>query len=157
MTQTPSTRVAWALATWFGCGYSPLAPGTAGSLGAIPLYLAVAQAGRWGVGLAAACVTAGGVWAAEAVARNLRKKDPQVVVIDEVAGLLVTMLAFDHVTLTSLGAGFVVFRLLDALKPGPIRWLEKWPGGWGIVMDDVGAGAVGAALLFTWTRVVGPF
>ena len=113
--------------------------------------------GAGGVGLAAACVTAGGVWAAEAVARDLRKKDPQVVVIDEVAGLLVTMLAFDHVTLTSLGAGFVVFRLLDALKPGPIRWLEKWPGGWGIVMDDVGAGAVGAALLFTWTRVVGPF
>src|SRR5262249_29166807 len=85
--------VAWTLATWFGCGCIPRAPGTAGAIGAIPLYLAAAHAGgRTAVALTACVVTLAGVWAASVVAREVGKKDPQIVVIDEVAGMLVTML-----------------------------------------------------------------
>lgn len=140
-------KVAWALATWFGCGLVPRAPGTMGTLGAIPLYLLVAQAGRLAVVGAAVAITGIGVWASTLVARELGKKDPQVVVIDEVAGLLVTMSAVPAVSWQSVLAGFVAFRLLDMTKPWPIRRLEGLPGGWGIVLDDVAAGAIAAGLL----------
>src|SRR5580692_11221868 len=94
----PVLRFAWAIATWFGCGLVPKAPGTMGSLGAIPLYLLVARLGRPGVAIAALVVTAAGIWASSVVARELGKKDPQLVVVDEVAGLLVTMLPMGQVT-----------------------------------------------------------
>ncbi len=140
-------KVAWAIATWFGCGYVPRAPGTMGTLGAIPLYLLVAPRGPAGVAVAAAVVTGVGVWAASVVARDLNKKDPQIVVVDEVAGLLVTMLPMREVTWLGVVVGFVLFRLFDTLKPWPIRRLEALPGGWGIVLDDVGAGIAGAAVM----------
>lgn len=140
-------RIAWTLATWFGSGLSPIAPGTAGSLGAIPLYVMVIRGGRPAVAVAALVTTAVGVWASTRVARRLERKDPQVVVIDEVAGMLVTMLPFDSFSLRGLLVGFVLFRLFDAIKPWPIRKLERLPEGWGIVLDDIAAGAVSAALL----------
>ncbi len=140
-------NVAWALATWFGCGLIPRAPGTMGALGAIPLYLLVAQGGRIVVVAAAAAVTAIGVWASAVVARELGKKDPQIVVIDEVAGMLVTMAPVPHPSWPTVVAGFVAFRVLDMTKPWPIRRIEGLPGGWGIVLDDVAAGAIGAGLL----------
>jgi phosphatidylglycerophosphatase A len=140
-------RVAWVIATWFGCGMVPKAPGTAGAAGAIPLYLAVARYGRPGVGAAAAVVTAAGIWASTIVARDLAKKDPQIVVVDEVAGMLVTMLPMEHVTWRSVFVGFVLFRLFDMTKPWPIRKLEALPEGWGIVLDDVMAGVFGAAVM----------
>jgi phosphatidylglycerophosphatase A len=138
-------KAAWAIGTWFGCGLSPRAPGTMGTLGAIPLYLLVARAGQAGTAAAALIVTAVGVWAASVVARDLGKKDPQVVVIDEVAGFLVTMLPVRELSWAAIGIGFLVFRGLDILKPWPVRRLEDLPGGWGIVMDDVAAGLLGAA------------
>ncbi|HEY3816626.1 MAG TPA: phosphatidylglycerophosphatase A [Polyangiaceae bacterium] len=140
-------RVAWAIATWFGCGLVPKAPGTMGSLGAIPLYLLVARQGRPGVAVAAAVVTAVGIWAASVVARDLGKKDPQIVVVDEVAGLLVTMLPMREVSWLAVALGFGLFRLFDVLKPWPVRKLEALPGGWGIVLDDIGAGVLGAAVM----------
>jgi phosphatidylglycerophosphatase A len=140
-------RIAWTLATWFGSGLAPVAPGTAGSLGAIPLYVIVIRFGRPGVAIAALLVTAIGVWAATLVSRRLAKKDPQVVVIDEVAGMLVTMLPYDVFSLRGLILGFVLFRILDALKPWPIRQFENYPGGWGIVLDDLAAGAIAATAL----------
>ena len=140
-------KLAWVLSTWFGCGCSPVAPGTAGAIGAIPLYLAVARGGRVGVAAAALAATLVGVWVASVVARELNVKDPQVIVIDEVAGMLVTMVPVHHVSWESLGLGFLLFRVLDATKPGPIRWLERLPGGWGVMMDDVAAGAVAAMVL----------
>ncbi|MGH7271196.1 MAG: phosphatidylglycerophosphatase A family protein [Polyangiaceae bacterium] len=142
------SSIAWTLATWFGCGKVPKAPGTMGTLGAIPLYLAIARvAGRPGVGAAALGVTVVGIWAASVVAHELRTKDPQIVVIDEVAGLLVTMLPIARVSLGATVAGFLLFRLLDVVKPWPVRRLEGLPGGWGIVMDDVGAGVLGACAM----------
>jgi phosphatidylglycerophosphatase A len=140
-------RVAWAIATWFGCGLVPFAPGTAGTLGAIPLYLLVARAGRPGVAAAAAITTLIGVWAASVVARDLGKKDPQVVVVDEVAGFLVTMLPAARIGLAPIAVGFVLFRLFDVVKPWPVRALERLPSGWGIVLDDVGAGVFGACVM----------
>ena len=141
------SKTAWAIATWFGCGLVPKAPGTMGTLGAIPLYLLVARQGQWGVAAAAVVVTGIGVWAASVVARELGKKDPQVVVVDEVAGLLVTMLPVREVSWLAVVLGFALFRLFDVFKPWPIRRFEALPGGWGIVLDDVVAGVLGAAVM----------
>lgn len=141
--------LAWTLATWFGCGRAPIAPGTVGALGALPLYFAALSCGRAGVAVAAIAATLVGVWAAGWVARDLGAEDPQMVVIDEVAGMLVTMIPVAHVSPAAIVVGFVLFRVLDASKPGPIRWFERLPGGWGIVLDDVAAGAIGAAALAT--------
>ena len=142
-----SSKVAWAIATWFGCGLVPKAPGTAGTIGAVPLYLLASRGGRTGVAFTAIAVTLVGVWAASVVARELHKKDPQLVVVDEVAGLLVTMLPVTVPTWRSVAIGFVLFRLLDVVKPWPVRRLESLPAGWGIVLDDVGAGALGALIM----------
>jgi phosphatidylglycerophosphatase A len=118
-----------------------------GTLGAIPLYLLVAREGRLGVGVAALTVTALGIWASSVVARDLGRKDPQVVVVDEVAGLLVTMLPMRQVSWLAVGIGFLLFRTLDIIKPWPVRRFEALPGGWGIVMDDVVAGVFGAGVM----------
>jgi phosphatidylglycerophosphatase A len=140
-------KLARVLALWFGCGKVPVAPGTAGTLGAIPLYLLLRPHGTIAVLAGALVVTAVGVWAADVVARETGLKDPQIVVIDEVSGYLVTMLGAPP-TWTGVIAGFVVFRVLDQWKPFPARLAEKrLPGGWGIVMDDVFAGAWGAIAL----------
>jgi phosphatidylglycerophosphatase A len=142
-----TNRIAWIVATWFGCGLVPKAPGTAGSAGAIPLYLLAIQAGRGGLAAAAIAVTAIGVWAASVVARDLGTKDPQVVVVDEVAGVLITMLPMAHASPRAVIVGFLLFRLLDVVKPWPIRKFEALAGGWGIVMDDVVAGVFGAGVM----------
>jgi phosphatidylglycerophosphatase A len=140
-------RIAWPIATWFGCGLVPKAPGTAGTLGAIPLYLIVLKGGRPGVLLAAIAVTLVGVWAASVVAHDLGQKDPQRVVVDEVAGFLTTMLPMPSASWRTVLIGVCVFRLLDIVKPWPVRSLERLPGGWGIVLDDVAAGVIGAGVM----------
>lgn len=142
-----SSKAAWAIATWFGCGLVPIAPGTAGALGAVPLYLLAVRGGRLGVAAAAVAVTAIGVWASTVVARELHEKDPQLVVVDEVAGLLVTMLPVAAPSWYSVAIGFALFRLFDVVKPWPVRRLESLPSGWGIVLDDVAAGALGAIVM----------
>jgi phosphatidylglycerophosphatase A len=139
--------VAHVWAVWFGCGLFPKAPGTAGTLGAIPLYLLLRPHGVGAVILAAAFLTAIGVWAAGRVARRIGRKDPQIICIDEVAGVFVTWIAAPPTT-KGLIAGVVLFRILDQVKPWPARWAERrLPGGAGIVLDDVFAGLWGAGLL----------
>lgn len=138
--------LAYVLATWFGCGLVPLAPGTAGTLGAIPLYLAVRSYGPLVVLLVAAALAVIGVWAADQVVVHTAQRDPQIVVIDEVVGVLVT-LAASTMSWTSIAFGFVLFRIFDQWKPWPARALEALPGGLGVVMDDVAAGVWGAAVL----------
>jgi phosphatidylglycerophosphatase A len=140
--------VAHVLATWFGCGHVPIAPGTAGTLGAVPLYLALRPYGHVAVAVAAAVLTAVGIWVADIVAKEEGLKDPQLVVIDEVAGVLVT-LAVAPPTWGALAAGVVLFRIFDQTKPWPARTAERrLPGGWGIVLDDVAAGVWGALVLY---------
>jgi len=140
-------KAAWVVATWFGCGFAPKAPGTVGTLGALPLYWLVARWGPAGVGATALSVTLAGVWAASVVVRELADEDPQVVVVDEVAGTLITLLPMAAWSWRAVVVGVLLFRLFDIVKPWPIRKLERLPGGWGVVMDDVGAGVLGAAVM----------
>lgn len=145
--------LAHVLAVWFGCGHVPVAPGTAGTLGAIPLYLLIRGGGPMLVAAVAALITVVGIWASTRLARRLGKKDPQIICIDEVAGVLITLVAAPHTT-AGLITGVVLFRVFDQFKPWPARLAERrLPGGLGIVLDDVFAGLWGAALLVLATRL----
>jgi phosphatidylglycerophosphatase A len=150
---TGSDRIATWLATWFGCGFVPKAPGTAGTIGALPLYFAVAAGGPWAVLAAGLAATVIGIWAAERVVRRLGNHDPQIVVIDEVAGVLITLAAAPR-TFAGIATGVILFRLLDVWKPWPARAAERGlPGGLGVVLDDVFAGAWGAVAIFAARRI----
>jgi len=142
----PREVAAHVLAVWFGCGHVPVAPGLAGTLGAIPLYLLLRPHGLAAVAAAALAVTLAGLWAAGVDERRLGGKDPQIVCIDEVAGVLVTWLAAPPTTVGLL-AGVVLFRIFDQWKPWPARRAEALDGGAGIMLDDVVAGAWGAGVL----------
>lgn len=149
-------RFHYVVATWFGCGFSPIAPGTAGSLGTIPLCLALSHLGMPWVNVALICaLSATGAWSAHAVARHRNDEDPGLVVIDEVAGVLIafTFVMYSSWPFQVLAWG--LFRVLDITKPGPIGTLEHTkPTGLGIMLDDLLAGfvagcvAYGAALVW---------
>jgi phosphatidylglycerophosphatase A len=127
------------LATAFGSGYSPFAPGTAGSaVGLLLFWPLAARPWPWQL---AACVLVFfvGVVAAGRVARSLGVEDPGLVVVDEVAGQWITLIALPFTPAVAL-AGFVLFRVMDVVKPWPARDLERLHGGWGIMADDVMAG-----------------
>jgi phosphatidylglycerophosphatase A len=141
-----SYRLAYILSIWFGCGRFPLMPGTAGTLGAVPLYLLLTRGGPGVVLLGAALITAVGVWSSTLVVRRTGLKDPQIVCIDEVAGVLITLAAAPN-GWKGLLAGVVLFRVFDQFKPFPARRAEGLPEGWGVMMDDVAAGIWGAAIL----------
>jgi phosphatidylglycerophosphatase A len=133
-------KAAFWLALWFGCGLFPGAPGTAGTIGALPLYFLLALGGPPAIAAGAVVLTFVGIWAAGRVALQLNKKDPQVVCIDEVAGVMIA-LAVAPRTFAGIATAVVLFRLTDQVKPWPARMLERrCPGGWGIVLDDVAAG-----------------
>ncbi len=137
------------LATWFGCGYARFAPGTWGSVGAlVPAFLLVSAGWQpWYFLVLAAAATPPAIWASSAAARHVGKKDPSLVVIDEVVGQWVTLAGATTLNWKSWLAAFVLFRAMDILKPPPARQLESLPGGTGIVADDLMAGIYGALLL----------
>jgi phosphatidylglycerophosphatase A len=148
-------RLAHALAVWFGCGLVPVAPGLAGTLGAIPLYLIIRPFGALAVAGAAVVLTAVGVWAAGVVERRLAIKDPQIICIDEVAGVFVTWIVAPP-TWAGLIAGVVLFRIFDQFKPWPARLAERrLPGGLGVMGDDVFAGLWGCVVLLAARRFLG--
>ena len=128
------------LSTWFGCGFAPIAPGTVGSLAAIPLAAFIAWlAGSWALPVVAAAVLAVGIWSTGVYARATSVIDPHEAVIDEVAGQCLTLTVVPLAPLPYL-IGFLLFRAFDVIKPFPIRWLErKLPGGYGIMLDDIAA------------------
>jgi phosphatidylglycerophosphatase A len=134
------------LSVWFGCGHMPVAPGLTGTLGAIPLYLLLRPHGHGALAAAALVVTLVGIWASGRVERRLGRKDPQIVCIDEVAGVLVTWIVAPPTT-RALVAGVIAFRIFDQLKPWPARAAERLGGGAGVMLDDVAAGVWGAAVL----------
>jgi phosphatidylglycerophosphatase A len=135
------------LATGFGTGYAPFAPGTWGSLpGLAAAWLLGRWAGGWAVAGGAVAFALIGVWAADRAAGLLGAKDPRRVVIDEIAGQMVT-LAFLPVAPAVLAAGFVLFRALDVWKPWPADRLEALPGGSGIMADDLMVGLYGNLML----------
>jgi len=149
------TRSAYVLATWFGCGRAPFAPGSVGSIGALPLYFALRPLGPLGLVLAAFVVTAVGVWASNVVVAREANGDPQHVVIDEVAGVLLALAAAPF-TWSGVTAAVVLFRVFDIWKPGPVRIAERrLKAGWGVMMDDVVAGLM-AALVIVALRFLVP-
>jgi phosphatidylglycerophosphatase A len=133
------STAAMLVATALGAGYSPVAPGTAGSLVGLLLFWPLHALGP-GVQLAAlAGVSFLGVWCSTAVAAAVGRKDPGLVVVDEVAGMW-TSLLWVPFTPAAAALAFVAFRVMDVLKPYPARQLEALPGGWGIMCDDLMAG-----------------
>lgn len=128
------------LALGFGSGLAAKAPGTFGTLAAVPLYLLMAQLPlSWYLAVTLVCVLAG-IYICDKAAKDMGVHDHGAIVWDEVAGLLITMIAAPAGVLW-LVVGFVLFRLFDIIKPWPIRWLDaKVEGGFGIMIDDVLAG-----------------
>jgi phosphatidylglycerophosphatase A len=138
---------AWVLlAAWGPCGYAPVAPGTVGTLGAIPLYLALARLPPIAYGAATLALLLLAIAAADRAGRYWGVADASPIVIDEVVGYLVTM-ALLPFSWQATAAGFVLFRLFDVTKPWPASAFDRVKSGFGVVMDDVAAGAWATAAL----------
>jgi phosphatidylglycerophosphatase A len=172
-TRRPKPHISILLATWFGLGYLPKAPGTWGSAAGTALALLMAgvsfrhfdkftashqQRNFWTTGLLASyfevfvavVIAVVGVLVSDRAARYAQAKDPQWVVIDEVSGQLITYYLFFLVlplNWKSWLLGFILFRLFDIWKPFPARQLERLSGGWGIMADDWMAGIYAAIVL----------
>jgi phosphatidylglycerophosphatase A len=133
-------RLVILLATWWGVGFTPLASGTAGTLAAIPLFLLLSL---FPLSIYLPCVLGLGLlacWVAGKAEVIFGERDSRHIVIDEVVGFCVTMIALPP-TWPYLVGGFCLFRCFDILKPPPIRLIEqKVRGGYGVVLDDVLAG-----------------
>lgn len=155
-TETPGDAVArsavtpwaWWVATFFGVGYLRPGPGTHASVITVLFWwiltMRLAPTQHLPVlAVLALVVTLVGILTAGIVARESGGKDPQHVVIDEVAGQMIALLSFPFfvpLTWKYLLASLILFRAFDIVKPPPVRQLEKLPGGWGIMLDDVAAG-----------------
>lgn len=148
-------KLAFALATWFGCGLARKAPGTWGTLGALPPGVLLLWLGGWPALLvAAALVSVVGFYAAEVYEKETGTHDSGAIVIDEVAGMWIALGAAVLSPLSILLA-FVLFRAFDILKPGPVGWADrKLPGALGVMADDVIAGIL-AALCVGGLRLAG--
>jgi phosphatidylglycerophosphatase A len=137
------------LATWFGAGFLPVAPGTWASLAALPCAALLVWLGGPVLVLAAGvAVFVLGIWAADAYMQTVQVHDPSAIVIDEVVGQWVTLalLPLDPVM---YALGFVLFRVLDVLKPWPANFIDRAvTGGFGVMLDDVVAGAYAAGALW---------
>ena len=136
------------LATGFGSGRSPVASGTTGTMAAIPVYVAAAWLlGPLWFAVASVLFVPLAIVSAEVACRRLNVKDPGLIVVDEWAGFFITV-ALHPLNWQTVAVGFVVFRILDVLKPFPARRLEYLPGGTGVVLDDVMVGVYGNVLLW---------
>lgn len=148
-------RLARLIATWFGCGLAPRAPGTAGSAAAILIAIPLAAwAGfhGWDFALLAAYLSGPAIWAAGVTAEALGVRDPHCVVVDEVIGQWISLAGARTLNWKSYLLAFALFRLFDIWKPPPVRQLEALPGGWGINADDAMAGIYAALLLWAASR-----
>jgi phosphatidylglycerophosphatase A len=133
-----------------------VAPGTAGSLAALIVAIALHHYGGYGRGtllLLSAIFLAPGIWSASAVEKEINTKDPHIVVVDEVLGQWITLAGAATFNWKTYLAALALFRLLDMWKPVPARQLERLSGGWGIVADDVMAGVYGALAIFVLDRL----
>ncbi len=145
----------------FGSGLSPFAPGTAGTLVAVPLYLMLVTLPLLAYVAVLCVVLAFGVWVCGQSANKIGVPDYSGIVWDEIAGYLLVMTIFVP-TFSAVVVGFAAFRLFDILKPWPIRWIDKHVhGGIGIMLDDVlaaifAAGLMASALLF-FPDVISPY
>ena len=149
---SPDRALARAVATWFGCGFWPWGPGTAGSAAAI----GIAVIAGWSpivAGYAGLVLLLPAIWASTVEADTRGRKDPGHVVVDEVVGQWITLAGAVQLDWKSCLLGFALFRLFDIWKPPPARQLEQLPRGVGIMADDVMAGVYGAAVLAVFARL----
>jgi phosphatidylglycerophosphatase A len=124
-------------------GYVPVAPGTFGSVAGLVVFAAVRWSGSIAIELAViGFLLAIGVWSANVAEKHFGGVDPAPVILDEVAGMLIT-LALIPVNLSGAIVGFLLFRLLDVIKPWPANRLESLPGGLGVMADDAMAAVYG--------------
>lgn len=146
--QTGRTRLMLWLAVWFGCGLARRAPGTWGTVGALPFGIAFMYYGGWPLLLGAAVVVSiAGYYAAATYERVTGMHDAGAVVVDEVAGMWLTLCA---ATLTPLSIvlAFILFRGFDILKPWPVSWADNLPGAKGVMLDDILAGILAGLCLW---------
>ena len=142
-----TARLGLFIATCGYIGFAPVAPGTVGSAAGVALFYLVRATGvPWAQGALIVALFAAGVWAAAVTERALGRTDPGPVVIDEVVGVLIT-LAWIPVTPLGALAGFLIFRVLDVVKPWPARQFESLHGGLGVMADDAMAAVYGHLLL----------
>ncbi len=135
------------LATGFYIGNMPFAPGTFGSLIGLPLCFVLAGIALPPAMLCTLLFIFFAVWIADTAEKILKQNDPGCIVIDEIAGMMVTLIGLPF-NLVTVVIGFIIFRVLDILKPFPIRSLDKRiPGGLGVVADDVAAGIIANLIL----------
>ena len=133
------TRTGLAIATALGAGYAPKAPGTFGSAVGVLLWIALPHV-LW-LQLAAILVVAVvGSWSGTVAEEHFHKTDPGQVVVDEVAGMMVTLVLNPIAGWGWMLLAFLLFRAFDIVKPFPVRWFERLPGGIGIMADDLMAG-----------------
>ena len=133
------------VASGLGAGFLPRAPGTWGSIFALAAGAGLLAASPWALAAGVLAATAGGLWS---IPRAGGDADPGWVVIDEVAGMWLTMLPLAYPSWIGLAVAFAVFRVLDIVKPGPIGVIDRWPGAAGVMGDDIAAGCAGAALIW---------
>ncbi len=146
----PRRNLNWLLATVGGVGQVPIAPGTFASLLAIPAAGLILQLsfGRAILAGAALLVFGVGVWATQNYSSDIGQDDPGDAVIDEVAGQWLALLAASPTNVWHFLAGFALFRFFDIAKPWPVNWAQRaFPGGWGIMLDDVAAGLCALAIM----------
>lgn len=137
------------IASGFGSGLVSKAPGTVGSAACIAVWALFYKLSLWDSVpsrlVIIAVITSVGVWAINQLIRtHSLSADPSFVVIDEWAGMLVTLVALPRPSLMGIFLAFAFFRLFDILKPGPIGWCESLPGAWGVMADDLAAGVCAA-------------
>jgi phosphatidylglycerophosphatase A len=138
----PRLALARAIATVFGAGHVPAAPGTVGSLIAVPIAWVVLQlpglAGPLLLLVLATAAFASGVWATGLYAAAAGRSDPSEAIIDEVAGQFLVLIIAAPDTVWHFAAGFVLFRFFDIVKPWPVSWAQRrLRGGWAIMLDDI--------------------
>jgi phosphatidylglycerophosphatase A len=138
------------LATGFGSGLAPFAPGTAGTLVGILICLPLIPL-PWILRLLLVlALLALSFYVSDQAEKIYKRKDDQRIVIDEIIGFQITMLPVE-INVLSICAGFVLFRIFDIWKPFPVRNMQGFPGGWGIVADDVAAGIYAGMVLWLLT------
>jgi len=140
------------LAAWGPCGFSPVAPGTVGTLGAVPLWWALSRLPPAALPVAILLLCGLGVVAAGHAGRHWGATDASAIVIDEVVGYLVTV-ALVPFSWPAAAAGFALFRLFDIAKPWPVSVFDRIKSPWGVMLDDVAAGLYAMAILsaaFRW-------
>jgi len=135
------------LATGFGSGLVSFAPGTFGTLVGVVICLLCLPLTWFLRLLIVIALSALSIYIAEQAEKIYQKKDDQRIVIDEIIGFQITMLPV-AITVLHLCVGFVLFRIFDILKPFPINNLQRLPGGWGVVIDDIAAGIYAGVILF---------